>query len=119
MARQKKLKLKKGQNYLDLVPLASCPWTVDQKGIVTLDMVHRGFYHWVAHKFFKTPDVSHIALDRFGSFVWQQIDGVRSITDIGALVKDHFGKDIEPLYERLAKYFATLYENQFIEYKEV
>ena len=119
MAKRKKIRLKKGENYLDLIPLQACAWTIDEKGLVTLDMAHHGFYHWIAHKFFKTPDVSHIKLEEFGSFVWQQIDGVRDLTEIGVLVKEHFGKKAEPLYERLAKYFATLYDNQFIDYKEV
>lgn len=121
MAGRKKLKLKKDQNYLELIPMygKDVPWTVDKKGIVTVDMVHHGFYHFIAHKFFKTPSVSHIALDPFGSFVWQQIDGKRSILEIGELVKNRFGKEAEPLYERLSKYVATLYDNNFIEYREV
>ncbi|MDO4556658.1 MAG: PqqD family protein [Lachnospiraceae bacterium] len=119
MPRRKKIKLKKDMNYLDLIPVCACEWKKNKNGIVTVDMVHHGFYHWIAHKFFKTPDVSHIALDRFGSFVWQQIDGNRTIYEIGENVKEQFGKATEPLYERLAKYFSTLYDNHFIEYKEV
>lgn len=118
MARRKKIKLKKGENYLELIPVyrEEAPWTINKKGIVTVDMVHHGFYHGIAHKFFKTPSVSHIALDRFGSFVWQQIDGQRSIMEIGVLVKEKFGKEAEPLYERLSQYFMTLYNNNFIDY---
>ena len=44
------------------------------------------------------------------------IDGVRSIYDIGQLVKEHFGDKAEPLYERLCYFIKLLHKNQFIVY---
>ena len=56
------------------------------------------------------------ALADFGSFVWQQMDGSRSIYEIGQLVKVQFGEKAEPLYDRLSQYFQTLYRNHLIGY---
>lgn len=61
---------KKRENYLDLVPVMNPgnSWDQDEDGIVTIHMVHRGFYDKLAQKFFHTPRVSHIKLDEYGSF---------------------------------------------------
>ena len=89
MAKQK-------DNYLDYVPkhnsLFECGKTkkVMQKSKYTI----RGFLTEQRSLY------SYIELDDFGTFVWHSIDGVRSIYDIGQLVKEHFGDKAEPLYER-------------------
>ena len=70
----------------------------------------------IAQKIFKKPRISHIALDKYGSFVWQQMDGKRNVYDISKLVSERFGKDAEPVVERLVKYIQILYQNKFIGY---
>ena len=79
-------------------------------------MVHRGFYAWIAQKFFHRPRVSHIDLDAMGSFIFQRIDGQRTVGAIAELVKVEYGKKAEPLYERLIKYMQILHNNGFIYY---
>lgn len=108
----------KDRNYLEQIPVRNpdFPWKENEGGIVTVDMVHKGFFPMLAQKLWVTPKVSHIKLDRFGSFVWKQIDGSRSLIEIGALVKEEFGDKAEPVYERLAKYFETLKNNGFVRY---
>ena len=53
---------KKNDNYLDFIPIVNPKndWSQDEQGIVTIHMVHRGFYASIAQKFFHTPRVSHI-----------------------------------------------------------
>ena len=107
--------MKKKENFLDYIPSINDENTWDEKdGIVTVNMIHKGFYHKLAQKVFKTPKVSHIALDEFGSFVWKCIDGEKSVYDIAMLVKEKYGDKAEPLYERLVKYFQILKNNRFI-----
>ena len=98
---------KKDQNYLEKVPVRNpeFSWKEDQQGIVTVDMMHKGIFDKLAQKLWVTPRVSHVKLDRFGSFVWKQMDGNRNIIAIGAL---------EPLYERLAKFVKMLRDNRFV-----
>lgn len=107
---------KKPQNYLDFVPVVNPQnnWTEDAQGIVTIDMVHRGFYARIAQKFFHTPRVSHIKLDTYGSFLWKEIDGVRTVGDLAEKMKAQFGEQAEPLYDRLVKYMQILHNNHFI-----
>ena len=106
---------KKDQNYLEKVPVRNpeFSWKEDGQGIVTVDMVHKGIFDKLAQKLWVTPKVSHVKLDRFGSFVWKQIDGSRSI-DIGVLVREEFADQAEPLYERLAEFVKMLRDNRFV-----
>ena len=112
------IKVKKKKNFMDFVPCCNpvYTWDADKKGIVTVHVVNKGFYNWMAQKLFKRPHVSHIKLDEYGSFVWQQMDGKRTIYEISELVKGKFGKEAEPVLERLVQYFRILYQNKFIGY---
>lgn len=108
--------MKSKKNYLEQIPVRNpeFAWKENEKGIVTVDMVHKGFFAGLAQKLWVTPKVSHIKLDSFGSYVWRQIDGGRNIIEIGELVKAEFGDKAEPLYERLAQFLETLKKNGFI-----
>ncbi len=110
----------KSKNYLDYVPIISArnTWSVQANNIVTVHVIHRGFYAWIAEKFFRRPHVTHIDLDAMGSFVFQNIDGQRNVGMIANLLSEKFGEDAEPLYERLIMYMRILYNNGFIYYKK-
>ena len=107
---------KKDHNYLEKVPVRKpeFSWKEDGQGIVTVDMVHKGIFDKLAQKLWVTPKVSHVKLDRFGSFVWKQMDGNRNIIDIGVLVREEFADQAEPLYERLAEFVKMLRDNRFV-----
>lgn len=110
--------VKEKKNFMDFVP---CPnplytWDADKKGIVTVHVVNTGFYNRLAQELFKRPRISHIKLDEYGSFVWQQMDGKRTVYEISELVKQNFGKEAEPVINRLVKYLQILYDNKFIGY---
>ncbi|MBQ6697271.1 MAG: PqqD family protein [Lachnospiraceae bacterium] len=107
------------ENYLERRPARPehIPWSVDEEGMVTLDIENTGIFNRVAQKLFKKPKVSHIHLDKTGSFVWPLLDGEKDIVTLGVLVKERFGEEAEPLYERLAKYFQILDSYSFIEWK--
>ena len=109
---------KKQENYLEYIPAISGKnsWDRDAAGKVTIHMVHRGFYAWIAQKFFHRPRVSHIDLDTMGSFIFPKIDGQRTVGDIALLVKAEFGDKAEPLYDRLVQYMKILHNNGFIYY---
>ncbi|MCQ2584007.1 MAG: PqqD family protein [Treponema sp.] len=104
------------KNLLDFIPKHNSliTFTTDKKGIVTLEVKNRGFYNRIAQIFFKRPKVSYIALEEMGSFIWQQIDGEKTVMEIGEKVKEHFGQKAEPLYERLGQYINTLRRCDYI-----
>ena len=73
-----------------------------------------GIFNRIFQKLFKKPKISYIHLDEFGSNVFQLIDGKRNIIEIGRLFKEKFGDDVEPLYERLAKFFQIISSYGFV-----
>lgn len=106
---------KKSINYLDYIPVHNPQNTWEEKnGIVTINMVHTGFYSKIAQKFFHKPKVSHIELDEYGTFVWKAIDGQNSVYQIAELIKEKYGEKANPLYDRLVKYMQILRNNTFV-----
>lgn len=110
------MKKKQTENYLQKIPTrkSGLAWSQDENGIVTLDRENKGVANRIAQILIKKPKVSFIHLEKFGSFIWLQIDGNRDITTIGKLVKEQFGDEAEPLYERLSQYIRALESNGFI-----
>lgn len=106
------------ENYLERVPLCgNIAFSLDNEKNVTLEIINRGIFNRIAQTLFKKPKTSYVHLDALGSFVWQKIDGKKNIIEIGNEVKEHFGDEANPLYERLAKYFQILESYGFISFK--
>ncbi len=110
---------KKAENFLDYIPKRNklYDWEINTKKHVEVAVINRGLYNRIAQLIFHKPKISKIELDEFGSFIWQEMDGTKSIYEIGTHVKDKFGKKAEPLYERLCEYIKTLHNNRFIVYE--
>ena len=110
MTRQK-------QNYLDFVPCVnpSFSWEKDGEGLVTVTVSHTGFFDRIA-QLLGRPKQSRIALDQYGSFIWELIDGERSVYAISEAVRERFGAEAEPLLPRLIRYFEILREHRFIDW---
>lgn len=107
------------ENYLDFVPVYNgFSYTINENGRVEIKMLNQGFYNRLAQIFFGRPGYSFIELDEFGTFVWQSIDGKRSVYDICMLIRDRFGEAAEPLFIRAVKFFQILGRCKFIVYKK-
>lgn len=113
MAKKKKV----SQNYMDSVPVRrdDRPWRVKDDGMVEVDMENKGFYHTIAQKFFGKPRVSHIALDQYGSVVWQNIDGTHTVYDIVRIMEKEFPEERDRMLDRVVTYMAVLQNNSFIQ----
>ena len=113
------MKQKNKENFLDKIPVIAegLNFKTDENGIVTLEQVNKGITNKVFQILFKKPKISYIHLDELGSFVWSLIDGKKTVFDYGENVKEKFGDDAEPLYERLSQYFQILKNYGFIEIK--
>ena len=107
------------ENFLERRPLknVSIKWTQNEEGAVTLEIENTGFFNRLAQKFFKKSPVTYVHLDNTGSFLWPLIDGEKDIIELGKEVKQKFGDEAEPLYERLAKFFQILESYNFISFK--
>lgn len=106
---------KSAKNYVDKIPkINNKKWEVLEDGIVEVTVENTGFYNTLAQKLFKKPRYSFIKLDEYGSCVWQNIDGKKTIYEIGqVLEKSHKGAGHQ-LYERLSTYFGILERNKYI-----
>lgn len=107
----------KSKNFLDLVPVKSEKFRYEtaSDGKVTVFVENKGFFNFVAQKIFKKPRFSQVHFEEFGSFIWPQIDGKKSVKEIAALLSAQFGKKAEPLYPRISLYFKTLLDYGFVE----
>ena len=50
---------------------------------------------------FKIPLYKNIELDEYGSFIFKNIDGEKTVKELGAILELKYGEDCHPLYERL------------------
>ena len=103
-------------NYMDLVfsKNAEIQWRVKEDGFVEVDMVNKGFFNSVAQKFFHRPRVSHIALDKYGSTLWQALDGTATVNDLLAKMKEAFPAESDKMLNRLVQFLTTLERWEFI-----
>lgn len=115
---KKKNKNESQINYLDLIPKRSeaLRWYNDRKERTVLEVENTGVFNRIAQKLFNRPRFSKVHLDEMGTFVWPLIDGEKTVTDIAALVKEHFGEKAEPLYPRIVKYFQIMESYHFVSF---
>lgn len=107
---------KVSQNYMDAVmyhnPLYK--WSVNEDGIVVIDVINRGLHHKIAQKFFHKPKISHISLDKYGSRLWEAIDGNNSVYDILNIMSEAFPDEKKYMLNRVIAFMQTLQRNRFI-----
>lgn len=114
MAAKKVKKI--SQNYMDTVMYHNpiYKWSVGDDGIVVIDVEHRGIHHKIAQKFFHKPRTSHISLDKYGSKLWESIDGSKTVYDILNIMSDAFPDEKSDMLNRVIAFMATLQNNKFI-----
>ena len=105
-------------NFLDYVPCRLRDFEFLDDGLVEVHVPRFG-RHRVGRTIQRALKLSDfkIRLDRFGSFVWQRCDGERSLFSIGREMKEHFGEEIEPVYERLVFFVRQMMKGKLIEVK--
>ena len=58
-------KQKLASNFLDKIPTRNpeIGYTVDEKGVITLEIENKGLFNRIAQKLFKKPKISYVHLD--------------------------------------------------------
>ena len=112
-------KNKQQVNLLDLIPTQNVKWvnTDSQDDLVTLlkpKFVNPFFVKYILPRM-KSPHYK-INLDQFGTAVWHYCDGKNTVADIGNRLKEKFGEEIEPVYDRLSVFIQTLQRSKLIYY---
>lgn len=109
---------KKADNFVDYIPKhnARFEYRTNERGLIEIKMYNRGLFNRIAQIFFRRPKVSWIELPGMGTFIWNQIDGKRSVYEIGQALRAEYGQEAEPLYERLCTFVKLLHNSCFIVY---
>lgn len=109
---------KKDENFLERKPYRQdhLTWSKDQDGMVVLEIENTGFFNRIAQRCLNKPKTSFVHLDALGSFIWTRLDREKTIVDLGKELEMKFGKEAQPLYERLAKYLQILHSYGFVQW---
>jgi hypothetical protein len=115
MAKKKKV----SQNYMDAVyeVKEGLVWRKKENGLVELDMVHKGVYNKIAQKFFHRPKVSHIALDDYGTALWEALDGTNTVFELVHIMQERFPGEQDRMLQRVISFMGTLERTGFIQRK--
>ena len=110
----------KDLNYLEVRPIRNYNETVDENNLATVlipkfknRFAVKFVLPYMQHKFFK------VKLDEFGSAAWLLIDKKRSVGEIATELVKQFGEKIQPVEERLTRFFTGIYEQRLITFLEI
>ena len=111
-------KINKNVNLLDLIPVQNVDWEKKEDGTVSLKLpkTRSRLFKAIIEKLGKKSHFK-VHLDEFGSFVWEQCDGIHHVYQIGDHLKSKFGNTIEPVYDRLGAFVRILASQKCITYK--
>ncbi|MCK4930978.1 MAG: PqqD family protein [Candidatus Aminicenantes bacterium] len=105
-------------NLLELVPVKNLKWEKNEDGLICLlkPKFQLPFLKKHLLPLLKKPYYK-INLDKIGSQFWESCDGVRTMEEIAACIKNALGDEVEPLYERITLFLQSLEKNKFIRFK--
>lgn len=87
-------------------------YKIDDNGIVTvLEKQDHNIQKFFRKLRFKIPLYKEITFDEISSEVFTQIDGIKTVKEIGEYLEVKFGEKINPLYERLLTFLNHIYVN--------
>ena len=92
-------------------------YKVDDNGIVTvLEKQDHKIQKFFRKLKFKIPLYKEITLDEISSEVFLQIDGDKTVKEIGDNLEKKYGEKVNPLYEKLLIFLNHIYINcEYIE----
>ena len=103
------------KNYMDFIflPTQNIHWH-NENEFVILDVENKGFFNKIAQKFFGQPKVSHISLDKYGSTLWQLLDGENTVFQIVKKMEEAFPAEKDKMLDRVITFLHTLQVNKYI-----
>lgn len=103
-------------NLLDLIPQRNSKWDVEDETVIILHPKFKNrFLVKTLLPIMGKPNWK-IRLDDIGSWVWKQCDGKRTVREIGSGLKESFGDQVDPVYDRLSIFIKKLESSQFISF---
>ncbi len=113
-------KVLKGTSFLDLTPVKIRKEKTEENGLITIlvEKFENNFLRNFMLPKSKSPEIK-INLDEFGSEAWKLIDGSSKVSKIAVELTTKFGDKIQPIDERLGRFYTQLYEQRLISFKEI
>lgn len=116
----KKIRSVQELNYLELTPVRNYNHLVEDENRVAV-LVPR-FTNKVLVRYLvprlKSPDIK-VKLDKFGSSAWLKADGNKNVQQICEELFSEHGEEINPVVDRVTKFYTQLYQYKFISFKEL
>jgi hypothetical protein len=110
-------KKKDSQNLLDLKPVRLMEHLIEgDLVVVQIPRFRSRWMGWLQRRLKKPCFQLH--LDKIGSTVWLACDGESTVADIGNRLKERFGEEIEPLWDRLALFIRQMRAGKLIGLRE-
>jgi hypothetical protein len=107
-------------NYLELTPVRNYDHILEDENRVAV-LVPR-FTNKILVRYLvprlKSPDIK-VKLDKFGSSAWLKADGNKNVQQICEELLSEHGEEINPVVDRVTKFYTQLYQYQFISFKEL
>jgi len=102
-------------NLLELCPVRRAEWETAGESVVVVRPRPaaggvRAPLEWMA--FLLAP--ARLRLDALGSFVWDRLDGKRSVGEIAGEVRERFGESAEPVESRLGEFIRGLRREELV-----
>lgn len=110
-------KLSQVKDLMPCLPSRKMEWEIEEESKRVVILRPKYIYPPVrklVEPFLKNK-VFKIKLDDLGSVVWQNCNGQTTVEEIGRILAETFGPDIEPIYDRLSKFIIQLQREKFIE----
>jgi hypothetical protein len=116
---KKKIKDKTEVNLWELIPVRKFDFEKSESELVTILIPKFTNKFLVQHLMprLKYPFIK-IKLDEIGSAVWLEIDGKKKVGEIAEILEQKFGDKIQPIEDRLSKFFTQLKLHRFIDFKK-
>jgi Coenzyme PQQ synthesis protein D (PqqD) len=104
-----------------VIPARMFEWEESPDGLVHI-LVPR-FEHPIFTALFRRRNthspLARIKLDKIGSYIWLQVNGVLTLEEITEVSRAHFGSEIEPAADRVSLFLNTMAANKLITFERV
>jgi len=102
-------------NLLDVTATRNREWEQTEDGRVIIlqpKFTNKWLVAWLMPRMHRPH--FRIKLDEFGSWVWLECDGQRTVQEIATSLKTKFGERTEPVCDRLGQFINRLVHYQFL-----
>ncbi len=106
-----------GVNLLELAPTRVAEWKeIGGRVVLHRPTPTRGGPAGLLDRLLHALSARRIRLDETGSFVWQRLDGERTVGEVAQALRERFGEAVEPAEERLGRLIRALRREGLVAY---